>query len=61
MYPTRMLGYYAESKYFLLWGTKILELVTQILLLRGVKGREATRDGPGPERVRDSPRILEGR
>ena len=56
-----MLGFYAESKYFLLWGTKILELVTQILLLRGVKGREATRDGPGPERVRDSPRILEGR
>ena len=32
-----------------------------MLLPCGDKGCEATRDSPGPEGVRDSPRILEGR
>ena len=31
-----------------------------MLLSCGEKGRESTRDSPGPEGVRDSPRILEG-
>ena len=31
-----------------------------MLLLRGDKGREAAKDSPGPEGVRDSPSSLEG-
>ena len=37
-----------------------LQSVTQMLLLRGDKGREAAEDSPGPERVRDSPSSLKG-